>query len=135
MSKQNVKEAGAPRRSKKARTVSEGVARINAKMNTTFVTFTDLAGDVLVTMSAGKLGFKGSRRSTPYAASRVGEDSVKKVISEYGMRRCAVHMTGCGNGKESAARAISAGGMEVSYYYDSTRVAFGGPRPKKKRRV
>ncbi len=120
---------------KKSRIVHQGIVRINARSNTTFVTITDLQGNVLVSASPGKVNFKGSRKSTPFAAARVGEMAAKQAREQYGMTSCAVLMKGCGPGKESAAGAIhKVAGIDVTEYTDMTRGPHGGCRAKKKRR-
>ena len=116
------------------RNVPVGVATISASFNNTIVTFADVNGDVVTWSSAGSKGFKGSRRSTPFAAQMAAEDAARKAM-ESGMRSCSVVVTGPGSGRESAIRAISATGMKVTLIKDETPVPHNGCRPPKRRRV
>jgi small subunit ribosomal protein S11 len=116
------------------RNVPVGVATICASFNNTIVTFADVNGDVVTWSSAGSKGFKGSRRSTPFAAQMAAEDAARKAM-ENGMRSCSVVVTGPGSGRESAIRAISATGMKVTLIKDETPVPHNGCRPPKRRRV
>lgn len=116
------------------RSVPSGIATVAASFNNTIVTFADLNGDVLTWSSAGSKGFKGSRRSTPYAAQIAAEDAAKKAMDS-GMKSCSVIVTGPGAGRESAIRAIAAAGIKVTLIKDSTPVPHNGCRPPKRRRV
>jgi small subunit ribosomal protein S11 len=116
------------------RNVPVGVATISASFNNTIVTFADVNGDVVTWSSSGSKGFKGSRRSTPFAAQMAAEDAARKAM-ESGMRSCSVIVTGPGSGRESAIRAISATGMKVTLIKDETPVPHNGCRPPKRRRV
>jgi len=122
------------RRSKSGRVVPAGIAFINATFNNTKVTFTDLHGNTLCWSSAGKIGIKGSRKSTAYAAQQVATDAAKKA-QMLGMREVEVRIKGPGAGRESAVRGIVASGMEISVLKDITPVPHNGCRPPKRRRV
>jgi small subunit ribosomal protein S11 len=116
------------------RNVPVGVATISASFNNTIITFADVNGDTVTWSSAGSKGFKGSRRSTPFAAQMAAEDAARKAM-ESGMRSCSVVVTGPGSGRESAIRAISATGMKVTLIKDETPIPHNGCRPPKRRRV
>lgn len=120
------------RREKK--TVQVGVAHIQASFNNTIITMTDMAGNVVVWSSAGNQGFKGSRKSTPFAAQRAAEVAAKKAM-ENGMRQVDVYVKGPGSGRESAIRALQAAGLKVNMIKDVTPVPHNGCRPPKRRRV
>jgi small subunit ribosomal protein S11 len=123
--------------SKKKRTkrnVPTGIATISASFNNTIITFADVNGDVVTWSSSGSKGFKGSRRSTPFAAQVAAEDAARKAI-DCGMKSCSVVVTGPGSGRESAVRAISATGIKVTLIKDATPVPHNGCRPPKRRRV
>lgn len=114
--------------------VQVGVAHILASFNNTIVTMTDMSGNVLVWSSAGNQGFKGSRKSTPFAAQRAGEVAAKKAM-EHGMRQVDVYVKGPGSGRESAIRALQAAGLKINLIKDVTPVPHNGCRPPKRRRV
>jgi small subunit ribosomal protein S11 len=116
------------------RNVPTGIATISASFNNTIVTFADANGDVITWSSSGSKGFKGSRRSTPFAAQVAAEDAARKAI-DCGMKSCSVIVTGPGSGRESAVRAISATGIKVTLIKDATPVPHNGCRPPKRRRV
>lgn len=116
------------------KTVQMGIAHIQASFNNTIVTVTDIAGDVLVWSSAGNQGFKGSRKSTPFAAQRAAEVAAKKAM-EHGMRQVDVYVKGPGSGRESAIRALQAAGLKINLIKDVTPVPHNGCRPPKRRRV
>ncbi|MBX9703752.1 MAG: 30S ribosomal protein S11 [Silvanigrellaceae bacterium] len=116
------------------RNVPTGIATISASFNNTIVTFSDANGDVVTWSSSGSKGFKGSRRSTPFAAQVAAEDAAKKAI-DCGMKSCSVVVTGPGSGRESAVRAISAAGIKVTLIKDATPIPHNGCRPPKRRRV
>ena len=120
------------RREKK--NITSGIAYVNATYNNTMVTITDAQGNAISWSSAGGMGFKGSRKSTPYAAQVAAEDAAKKAM-EHGMKTIAVMVTGPGTGRESALRALSAIGMSVTSIKDVTPIAHNGCRPPKRRRV
>ncbi|HAX46511.1 MAG TPA: 30S ribosomal protein S11 [Nitrospinaceae bacterium] len=120
---------------KKSRNAPElGVAHIQATFNNTIVTITDLSGDVLSWSSAGAQGFKGSRKSTPFAAQVAAEKAAIKV-KDMGMKKLEVHVKGPGSGRESAIRSLQATGMEIVVIRDRTPTPHNGCRPKKRRRV
>ncbi len=114
--------------------VVKGVAHIKATFNNTIVTITDTTGAVLCWDSAGTIGYKGSRKSTPFAAQRAGERAADKA-KKFGMREVEVWIKGPGSGRESAVRAIRAGGLDVKAIVDVTPLPHNGCRPRKRRRV
>lgn len=119
---------------KKLKTVVKGHAHINASFNNTFVTITDLQGNAVCWSSSGAAGFKGSKKSTPFAAQVASEQVAKKAI-EAGMKEVEVYVKGPGAGRESAIRALQAAGLQVSAIHDITPVPHNGCRPPKRRRV
>lgn len=121
-----------PKKEKKQ--VSYGVAHIQTTFNNTIVTISDQGGNVVAWASAGGLGFKGSRKSTPYAAQMAANTAAKKAM-DMGMRQIDVFVKGPGAGRESAIRAIQAAGLEVNIIKDVTPVPHNGCRPPKRRRV
>ena len=114
--------------------VPEGVAHVHATFNNTIVTITDPQGLVVAWSSAGSVGFKGSRKGTPFAAQMAAEACARKV-SEFGMRAVLVHVKGPGGGRESAVRALQASGLNVISIKDVTPIPHNGCRPPKRRRV
>jgi small subunit ribosomal protein S11 len=114
--------------------VQIGIAHIQASFNNTIVTLTDMSGNVVVWSSAGNQGFKGSRKSTPFAAQRAAEVAAKKAM-EHGMRQIDVYVKGPGSGRESAIRALQAAGLKINLIKDVTPVPHNGCRPPKRRRV
>jgi small subunit ribosomal protein S11 len=114
--------------------VPQGVVHIAATFNNTIVTITDPTGAVVSWSSAGRRGFKGSRKSTPFAAQTAAEDAAKRA-QEVGMRSVQVLVRGPGAGRESAIRALAAAGLRVTYIRDVTPVPHNGCRPPKRRRV
>ncbi len=123
---------GPKRRVKK--NVKSGIVHISSTFNNTVVTITDVSGNVIAWSSAGVKGFKGSRKSTPFAAQLAAEDAARKAM-EHGMRNVAVYVKGPGAGRESALRALSAAGFTVSLIRDVTPIPHNGCRPPKRRRV
>ncbi len=121
-------------RKKELKHVLKGMAHIQASFNNTIVTISDLQGNALCWSSAGKLGFKGARKSTAYAAQLAAE-ACAKVAVQIGVKEVEVEVTGAGNGRESAIRAINAAGLEVTIIRDRTPVPHNGCRPRKQRRV
>jgi small subunit ribosomal protein S11 len=119
---------------KNKKNVLIAVAHILATFNNTFVTITDLQGNTVAWSSAGILGFKGSRKSTPYAAQMTAEDAAKKA-QEHGVKTISVEIKGPGSGRESAIRALMANGFVITAIKDVTPIAHNGVRPPKKRRV
>ena len=128
------KPAAAPKRKKTKRVVSEGVAHIHSTFNNTIITITDPVGNVVAWSSAGSVGFKGSRKGTPFAAQLAAENAAKKAM-EYGLRTVQVFVKGPGAGRESALRSLQAAGFAVSLIKDVTPIPHNGCRPPKRRRV
>ncbi len=114
--------------------IQSGVVHIQSTFNNTIVTITDVSGNVVSWSSAGVRGFKGSRKSTPFAAQLAAEDAAKKAM-EHGMRSVSVYVNGPGAGRESALRALQAAGFKVSLIRDITPIPHNGCRPPKRRRV
>ena len=121
-------------KAKGAKNISSGIANILATFNNTQVTITDLHGNLIGWSSAGRVGFKGSRKSTAYAAQQVAQDAARQAMA-HGMREIEVRVKGPGSGRESAIRALQAIGLEVTVIKDVTPVPHNGCRPRKKRRV
>jgi small subunit ribosomal protein S11 len=121
-------------KAKGAKNISVGIANILATFNNTNVTITDMHGNVLGWSSAGRVGFKGSRKSTAFAAQQVAQDAARQAMS-HGMREIEVRVKGPGSGRESAIRALQAIGLEITTIKDVTPVPHNGCRPRKKRRV
>ena len=114
--------------------ISSGVVHVNASFNNTMITITDEQGNAISWSSAGGMGFKGSRKSTPYAAQLAAEDAAKKAI-DHGMQTVNVEVRGPGSGRESALRALQSAGLTVSMIRDVTPIPHNGCRPRKRRRV
>jgi small subunit ribosomal protein S11 len=114
--------------------ITSGVAHVNASFNNTMVTITDAQGNAIAWSSAGLCGFKGSRKSTPYAAQMAAEDAGKKA-SEHGVRTIEVEVKGPGSGRESALRALASVGFTITSIRDVTSIPHNGVRPSKRRRV
>lgn len=121
-------------KAKGSKNISSGVANILATFNNTQVTITDMQGNLLGWSSAGKVGFKGSRKSTAFAAQQVAQDAARQAMS-HGMREVEIRVKGPGSGRESAIRALQAIGLEITTIKDVTPVPHNGCRPRKKRRV
>ena len=119
---------------KEKKNIAEGVAHIQSTFNNTIVTITDLSGNVIAWSTAGLQGFKGSRKSTPFAAQMAAEDAVRKA-KEQGMRRVQVYIKGPGAGRESALRSLQLAGLTITMIRDVTPVPHNGCRPPKRRRV
>ena len=132
MAKANVKKAGIKRRERK--NIDKGSAHIHSSFNNTIVSITDVQGNVISWASAGGLGFKGSRKSTPFAASQAAETSAKVAI-EHGMKNVDVYVKGPGSGREAAIRALQTAGLEITMIKDVTPIPHNGCRPPKRRRV
>ena len=114
--------------------IATGVAHVNASFNNTKIVITDAQGNAISWSSAGTRGFKGSRKSTPYAAQIAAEDAARKAM-EHGMRTLEVNVSGPGSGRESALRALQAVGLQVTSIRDVTPIPHNGCRPPKRRRV
>jgi small subunit ribosomal protein S11 len=116
------------------RAVSDGIAHVHASFNNTVITITDRQGNALGWATAGSSGFKGSRKSTPFAA-QVAASRVGEMVQEYGLRNLEVHVEGPGPGRESAVRALNNAGFRITAIMDVTPIPHNGCRPPKKRRV
>ena len=124
-----------PKTKKKVKkNVQSGIAHIQSTFNNTIVTITDVSGNVVAWSSAGVRGFKGSRKSTPFAAQLAAEDAAKKAM-DHGMRSISVFVKGPGSGRESALRALQAVGFQITSIRDVTPIPHNGVRPSKRRRV
>jgi len=119
---------------KEKKNIPSGVVHIQSTFNNTIVTITDPAGNVVSWSSSGVQGFKGSRKSTPFAATLAAEDAAKKAM-EHGMRNVEVFVKGPGSGRESALRSLQAAGLNVTMIKDVTPIPHNGCRPPKRRRV
>ena len=125
-------KARVKRREKK--NIASGVAHVNASFNNTMITITDAQGNAISWSSSGAMGFKGSRKSTPYAAQVAAEDAGRKA-QEHGMRTIEIEVSGPGSGRESALRALQACGFQATSIRDVTPIPHNGCRPRKRRRV
>lgn len=132
-SAKNVNAKTGKRREK--RNVPSGVVHVNSGFNNTHITITDPAGNTLCWATCGGMGFKGSRKSTPFAAQVAAEDAARKAIDTCNMREVDVLVLGPGSGRESALRALQAAGMVVKSIKDITPIPHNGCRPRKRRRV
>ncbi|HER27077.1 MAG TPA: 30S ribosomal protein S11 [Rhodospirillales bacterium] len=121
-------------RKRERKNIASGVAHVNATFNNTMITITDAQGNGIAWSSAGAQGFKGSRKSTPYAAQLAGEDAGRKAM-EHGMKTLEVEVKGPGSGRESALRALQAVGFTITAIRDVTPIPHNGCRPRKRRRV
>lgn len=121
-------------RRRERKNITSGVAHVNATFNNTMITITDAQGNTIAWSSAGSQGFKGSRKSTPYAAQIAGEDAGKKAM-DHGMKTLEVQVKGPGSGRESALRALQAVGFTITAIQDVTPIPHNGCRPRKRRRV
>jgi small subunit ribosomal protein S11 len=121
-------------KAKHAKNIAVGIANILATFNNTQVTITDAQGNLIGWSSAGRVGFKGSRKSTAYAAQQVAQDAARQAMA-HGMKEVEIRVKGPGSGRESAIRALQAIGLEISTIKDVTPVPHNGCRPRKKRRV
>ena len=129
-----VVKRGTTRRRKEKKIVNFGQAHIQSTFNNTIVTITDTNGNALCWASAGGLGFRGSRKSTPYAA-QMASDAAASAAKEFGLRSVEVFVKGPGSGREAAIRALSAAGLDVTMIKDVTPVPHNGCRPPKRRRI
>ena len=121
-------------RRRERKNISSGIAHVNATFNNTMITITDLQGNTISWSSAGGMGFRGSRKSTPYAAQMAAEDAGKKA-AEHGVKSLEVEVKGPGSGRESALRALHAAGFVITAIRDVTPIPHNGCRPRKRRRV
>ena len=127
------KSPGIARKARK-KAPAEGIAHVRATFNNTIVNITDIRGNVICWNTPGKSGFKGSRKSTPFAA-QIAAEVVGKMAYDAGVRKVEVHIRGAGNGRESAVRAIAAAGIRITAIKDFTSIPHNGCRPPKRRRV
>jgi len=114
--------------------ITSGMAHVNSSFNNTMITITDAQGNAISWSSAGAMGFKGSRKSTPYAAQMAAEDAAKKA-QDHGMKTLEVEVRGPGSGRESALRALQSAGFTITSIRDVTPIPHNGCRPRKRRRV
>lgn len=126
--------ANARLRRRERKNITAGVAHVNASFNNTMITISDAQGNAISWSSSGMMGFKGSRKSTPYAAQMAAEDAGRKA-QEHGMKILEVNVKGPGSGRESALRALQSVGFQITSIKDVTPVPHNGVRPRKKRRV
>jgi small subunit ribosomal protein S11 len=124
----------AKKQKKVRKNVTRGIAYVKASFNNTQVTITDVNGETLCWDSAGTVGFKGSRKSTPFAATRAAEECAGKA-KKYGMQEVEVRVSGAGSGRESAVTALQASGLKITAVEDHTPIPHNGCRPPKRRRV
>jgi small subunit ribosomal protein S11 len=129
-----VKAATARPRRRERKNITSGVAHVNASFNNTMITITDAQGNSIAWASSGSSGFKGSRKSTPYAA-QIAADSAARKAMEHGVKTLEVEVKGPGSGRESALRALQAAGFTVTSIRDVTTIPHNGCRPRKRRRV
>ncbi|NLX64096.1 MAG: 30S ribosomal protein S11 [Clostridiaceae bacterium] len=122
------------RKRKEKKNIERGIAHIRSSFNNTIVTLTDVQGNAISWASAGGLGFRGSKKSTPFAAQQAAEAAAKAAM-EHGLKTVAVYVKGPGSGREAAIRALQAAGLEVSSIKDVTPIPHNGCRPPKRRRV
>lgn len=121
-------------RRRERKNIERGQAHISSTFNNTMVTLTDMQGNVISWASAGQLGFRGSRKSTPFAAQQAAEEAAKKAM-EHGLKSVEVYVKGPGSGREAAIRSLQATGLEVNLIKDVTPIPHNGCRPPKRRRV
>jgi small subunit ribosomal protein S11 len=129
-----VKKASATRKRRERKNIDRGSAHIQSTFNNTIVTITDVQGNAISWASSGELGFRGSRKSTPFAAQTAAETAAKAAM-EHGMKSVEVFVKGPGSGREAAIRALQGAGLEVSMIKDVTPIPHNGCRPPKRRRV
>ena len=127
-------KASTPKRRKVKRVVQKAIAHVYASFNNTIITITDPKGETLCWASAGTIGYKGSRKSTPFAAQKAAEAAAEKA-SKFGVKEIDVHVKGPGSGRESAIRALQASGLDIKTIEDCTPLPHNGCRARKKRRV
>ena len=121
-------------RRRERKNIERGQAYIQSTFNNTIITLTDMQGNVISWASAGQLGFKGSRKATPFAAQNAAEEAAKKAM-EHGLKTVEVYVKGPGSGREAAIRSLQAAGLDVSLIKDTTPIPHNGCRPPKRRRV
>ncbi|MEO8420276.1 MAG: 30S ribosomal protein S11 [Hyphomicrobium sp.] len=135
MAKETTAPAGRAKvRKREKKNITSGVAHVNASFNNTMITITDAQGNTIAWSSSGTKGFKGSRKSTPYAAQVAAEDAGRKA-QEHGMKILEVEVCGPGSGRESALRALQSVGLQITSIRDVTPIPHNGCRPRKRRRV
>ena len=134
MAKEPQTQGRAKPRRRERKNITSGVAHVSASFNNTMITITDAQGNTISWSSSGSMGFKGSRKSTPYAAQVAAEDAARKA-AEHGMRTLEVEVSGPGSGRESALRALQSAGFTVTSIRDVTPIPHNGCRPRKRRRV
>ena len=134
MAKVQAKKATTTRRRKERKNIEKGQAHIHSSFNNTIVTITDVQGNVISWASSGEMGFKGSRKSTPYASQLTAETAAKAAM-EHGLKTVEVVVKGPGAGREAAIRALQTAGLEISMIKDVTPIPHNGCRPPKRRRV
>ena len=122
------------RKKKEKKNIPTGVAHVQSTFNNTIITITDLEGHVICWSSSGTMGFKGSRKGTPFAAQMAGEDTARKA-KEHGVKRVEVYVKGPGSGREAAIRSLQAAGLQISLIKDVTPIPHNGCRAPKRRRV
>ena len=122
-------------KSKKKKKIVKGIAHIKSTFNNTIISITDENGSVLSWSSTGMVGFKGTKKGTPYAAQMSAASAAKKVVDQYGMERVVVVVKGPGAGRETAIRALQSSGLDVESIKDVTPLPYNGCRPRKRRRV
>jgi len=127
-------KAKRPRKKKEKKNIPSGIAHIQSTFNNTIVTITDAKGNTVAWSSAGTQGFKGSRKSTPFAAQMAAQDAAKKAM-EHGVRTVEVYLKGPGAGREAALRSLQSAGFQVTLIRDVTPIPHNGCRPPKRRRV
>jgi small subunit ribosomal protein S11 len=134
MAKETTAAAATRTRRRERKNITSGVAHVNATFNNTMITITDAQGNTIAWSSSGTKGFKGSRKSTPYAAQIAAEDAGRKAM-EHGMKVLEVEVMGPGSGRESALRALQSIGFQITSIRDVTPIPHNGCRPRKRRRV
>ena len=134
MAKAQVKKGAATRRRREKKNIDKGAVHIQSTFNNTIVTITDTQGNAVSWASAGEMGFRGSRKSTPFAAQTAAETAAKVAI-DHGMKTVEVYVKGPGSGREAAIRALQTVGLEVTMIKDVTPIPHNGCRPPKRRRV
>lgn len=134
MAKKGSGKRGAATRRRERRNIDKGAAHIQSTFNNTIVTITDTQGNAISWASAGEMGFRGSRKSTPYAAQTAAETAAK-IAAEQGLKTVEVYVKGPGSGREAAIRALQLAGLEVTMIKDVTPIPHNGCRPPKRRRV